>query len=319
MSNNKTILFSAIVLFLAITSCTNEKESISKSIIDSYARAVQEEDEEMIIETFPRIVYFEEYPKIDSIRITEYTEIEGNILAKGTLHFTNGFGKKFDKKIQLLVSTKDSIIVDVLGFLTRKKRNEIITHKKFETFPDLKPSETDYDASYLEKSQIALNRIYGFEYYAQKAIGERTEIKYISSSKVKYSYGVKMGHYNTKIRIDIKNNSDFNINYEYVDNNLGYNYTFSDFTTPNQDKYSPYTEGSWLIKPNESISQSATIEKQQTSEHAKDEISIKPNLGNIEEAMLIVKKYYNSNIIESIIEGKKDYWNEYYNYKIEIE
>ena len=255
----------------------------------------------------------EEFPKIDSIRINEYAELEDNILAKGTLHFTNGFGKKFDKKIQLLVSPNDSIIVDVLGFLTRKKRNEIKAYTPFKIFPDLKLTEADYDASYLEKSQTAINRYFGFEFYARKAIGERTEIKLTSSSKTRYPY---IGYYNTKIQIDIKNNSDFNVNYEYVDDNFGYHYSFPNFTTQNQDEH--YTKGSWLLKPNESISQSATIKEQHTFEHQKDKISIKPNI-DVGEAMTIVKKYYDSKTIESIMDGKKNYWSEYDNYKIEIE
>jgi hypothetical protein len=318
MNIKKTILFSTIALFFVVTSCTNKKESISKSIIDSYVQAVQEEDKGMIIKTFPRIVYFEEYPKIDSIKINEYEEIGENILAKGTLNFTNGFGKKFDKKIQLLVDLRDSTIIDVLGFLTRKKRNEIIAYKTFETFPDLKPSEADFDATYLEKKQIAFNRINGFEYYAQKAIGERTEIKFTSSSKVRYSYGIKMGYYNTKILIDIRNNSDFNIKYEYVDDNYGYNYTFPDFTIQNQDEYGSYTKGSWLIKSNEAVSQSAIVKKEQIFEYEKDKISIKPNFENVKEAMIIVKKYYDSKTVDSIMAGKKDYWNDYYNYKIDV-
>ena len=63
MNIKKTILFPVIAVFLVFTSCTNEKESISKSIIDSYVQAVQEEDKGMIIETFPRIVYFGRIPK----------------------------------------------------------------------------------------------------------------------------------------------------------------------------------------------------------------------------------------------------------------
>ena len=319
MSINKTILVSAVALFFTLSSCDNPKESNTKSIIDSYVQAVQEEDERMILETFPRIVYFDEYPKTDSIKIIEYVELEENVLAKGTLHFTNGFGKKFDRKIQLLVNTTDSTIIDVLGFLTRKKRNEIAKNKTFAEFPDLKPSETDFDAEYLEKEQIAFNRINGFKFYAREAIGERTEIRLSSSSKTRYSHGIKMGYYNTRIKIDIKNNSDFNVNYEYVDDNFGYKYTFPNFETQNQDEYSSNTKGNWLLKPNGSISQTAIIKEQKTIEHQKDKISIKPIIEDFGEAMTIVKKYYDNKIIESIMEGKKDYWSEYYNYEIEIE
>lgn len=317
MSIKKTILFSAVALFFMLSSCDNQKESISKSIIDSYVQAVQEEDKGMMIETFPRIVYFEEYPKIDSIKINEYVEKEENIVAKGTLHFTNGFGKKSDRKVQLLVSTKDSTIIDVLGFLTRKKRNEIAQYKTFKEFPDLKPSETDFDAEYLEKQQIAFNRINGFEYYAQKAIGERTKIELTTSSKTRYSYGVKMGYYNTKIKIDISNNSDFDIKYKYVDENYGYAYTFPDFITKEQDEFSTYTNGSWLINSNEAISQNANVKKEQISEHEKGKISIKPEFEKVEEAMTIVKKYYDSETVDSIMLGKKNYWNDSYNYKID--
>jgi hypothetical protein len=318
MNIKKTILILTVVALYLVTSCSNPNKSISKSvsktIIDSYVQAVQEDDNKMIAELFPKIIYFERYPKIDSIKIKEYDQINKNILAKGTLYFTNGFGKKFNRKIQLLINPKDSIIVDVLGFLSRKKRNEIAEYKIFETFPDLKPINSDYDAQYLEKKQLAFNRVNGFEYYAAKAIGERTELTIEVSSSPKYSYGTIIGYYNTKIRVDIKNNSDFTVNYEYVDNNYDYKYTFPNFESKEQE-YNYETKGNWTIKPNESISQSVKIKGIHTLKHEKSKISIKPKI-NIENAILIVKKYYDGKTIASIMSGKKDYWNDYYKYRI---
>ena len=315
MNFRKTILIT--IVLLTIVSCSNQRKAIAKLTIDSYAQAVQEEDENMIIKTFPNIIYFKEYPKVDSIIINNYTDKDNNVLAKGKLYYTNGFGKMFVKNIELLINTNDSTIIDVLGFLTRKKRNEIINYKYFNTFPDLRPNNTDFDSKFLENRKIAYNRFCGFEYYAQKAIGDRTDLIIKSTSLIKYLSGIKIGYYNTKLHITIKNKSSFTVNYEYIDNNYDYNYTLKDFV--NKEKQEYYTTGNLIIKPNKEISQNVKIRGTKMFKHEINKIIVKPIFDNVEDAISIVKKYYSKQTVDSLMKGKTDYWNDFYNFKIKIQ
>lgn len=317
MNFKKTILIPVVLLIMV--SCNNQKEIITNLTIDSYVQAVQEEDKNMIIETFPNIIYFKEYPKVDSIILNNYEDKADNVLAKGKLYFTNGFGKKFDKEIELLINTNDSTIIDVLGFLTRKERNKIVKYAYFNSFPDLKPKNNDFDSKYLENSQIALNRIYGFEYYAQKAIGDRTDLIIESSSSIKYSYGIKMGYYNTKLHVTIKNKSDFTVNYDYKDGNYDYNYILNDFINKEKQEYSYETKGNLIIEPNKEISQNIKIKDSKTFEHETNKITVKPIFDKVEDAISVVKKYYNEQTIDSLMSGKTNYWDNSYNFKIKAQ
>lgn len=253
-----------LIILLSLTTfffigCGKAKKDLAKSIINSYAQAVKEEDEETMLKIFPDIRYFEEYPKIDKVEIKEMEvdkNAKDNVMALCTLYYTTGLGKNIEQEISLLVNTKDSSIINVLGYLTRKERNEIMERWYFKTFTDLQPKVEDMDVNFVKNDKIAFNRMDGYEYYATKAIGENSEVNIQINQKVRTSYYVKT-YYNTKIEITIKNSSSFDCEYLYKDDNFGYTYEFPSFRKTGIGSMG--CEGVFSVKSGETITQSVLI------------------------------------------------------------
>jgi hypothetical protein len=303
---------------IILIGCGKAKKDLAKSIINSYSQAVKEEDEKTILKLFPDIKYFPEYPKIDKVEIKEI-EIDkinkNNVMAVCTLNYTTGLGKTIEQEIRLLVNTKDSTIINVLGYLTRKDRNEIMERWYFKTFTDLQPKAEDMDVNFVKNDEIALNRMSGYEYYATKAIGKNSEVSIQLNQKVRTYYSIK-SYYNTKIDISIKNNSSFDCEYLYKDDNYEITYEFPSFRKTGIGILG--CEGIFSVKSGETITRSVLIPDESYSPMEKDKISIKPNLESIEidKNKGIVDKYYGEDIKNEIIAGFANYSSTFYDYKI---
>jgi len=305
MKNNLFIKLLLILLFFS--SCNNSKKELTKSIINSFAQAVKEEDEFTMKKTFPSIIYFNEYPKIDKIEIMDLDIHKDNVMALCTLYYETGLGKNIEQKIEFLVNPNDSNIIDVLGFLSRKKRIEMMNSGLFVTFPDLKPNEEEMDVAFAKNYMIAWNRINGYEYFAKKIITEKTKI----DLDIKYNKTLKYGiskYSNVSISLSVKNNSEFECDYLYVDDNFDYEYILDGFKDIKESSHG--FEGSFKLKPSELFIQSYSFKGEHYSPLNKDNIKITPEIFSTEEAIRIVKKYYDKDINEMILKGEKDYLEE---------
>jgi len=312
-----------LILVLTLTtlffiSCGKAKKNLATSIINSYAQAVKEEDEMTMNEVFPDIKYFEQYPLIDRVEITEMEVDKDNVMALCTLYYTTGLGKNIEQEIKFLVNTQDSTIINVLGYLTRKVRNEFLESGYFTQFPDLKPNENDMDVNYVKNAKIAWNRINGYEYYAKKAIGERTKASLNINYKKRLEYGIIERYSNVTINLKISNNSDFECKYSYKDNSVEYQYTFPSPFKSSDKIYG--CEGTFTIKPQETINQSYKFSgSNYMYPLKKEDIEFKLEIGNTDEAIKIVEKYYDEIVKKLILAGEKDFWDDSYHYKIIFE
>lgn len=314
----KTLIILLTFTTLIFVSCGKAKKDLAKSIINSYAQAVKEEDEKTMLKLFPDIKYFTEYPKIDKVVIKDMgidKVNRDNVMAVCTLYYTTGLGKNIEQEISLLVNTKDSSIINVLGYLTRKDRNEIMERWYFKTFTDLQPKVENMDVNFVKNEDIALNRMKGYEYYATKAIGKNSEVSIQLNQKVRTYYSIK-SYYNTKIDISIKNNSSFDCEYLYKDDNYEVTYEFPSFRKTGIGILG--CEGIFSVKSGETITRSVLIPDETYSAMEKDKISIKPSIESIEidKNKAIVDKYYGEEIKNEIIAGLTSYSSLSYDYKI---
>ncbi len=305
-----------LVLPLMMTSCTKAKKELAVKIIDSYSQAVREEDELMMLKLFPDIKYFDEYPKVDKIVINEMQVDKDNVISLCTLFYETGLGKQIEQEIKFLISTKDSSIANVEGFLTRKDRNSILESNIFEIFPELKPSESDMDVNFVKNQTIAVNRRFAYEYYATKTLGEKTKVD-LDVSFNKYSkYGILTYYNKVKITLSITNNSDDTCRYSYNDNNFEYHYSFPKFSKTVDT--SSGSSGYFILGPSETIYQEFIFKGEFMYPLDKSDIKIKPVFESINDAIKIVDKYCTEAEKQVILSGEENLWDETYEYSIEF-
>lgn len=303
------------IVFSLIASCDKRKKELAKEIIQSYAQAVKEDDKDMLIKIFPDIIYFDEYYKVDKIIINDLETNGDKTMALCSLFYETKLGKDHATELSFLVNTKDSTIEDAKGFLTRKDRNDIRSHAFFKIFPDLLPKEDEMDVTFVKNRSIAWYRTNGFIYYAQKAIDARSQVSIDVSQKAYYRYSIPYFS-NHKIDISIENKSDFDCKYEYVDDNIFY---FEKATFPAIIEITEDAIGSkrlFIVKAGETLKQTQEIREETMYSINQNEIKIRPYFKDTEEAINVVKKYYDSFTIDSILKGEKNYWEETYNYAI---
>lgn len=311
------LVIKMIVLSLIIVSCGKAKKELATNLINSYVQAVKEEDESMMFKIFPDLKYFEEYPKIDKVEIIEMKIDNEDVMITGVLFYETGFGKKIEQEIKFLINTTDTTISDVSGFLARKDRSIIMENGMFDTFPDLKPIESDMDVKFVKNKRIAWNRWNGFEYYAKKAIGERTKLV-LNVSYNKYLQYRILDYYNkVKINFSITNNSGDTFKYSYNDDSFDYKYTLPIFKESEDKLFGCH--GTFVVGPSETITQDYNFKGEFSSPLKKENIKIQPYISSVKEAMGIVEKYCNETEINTILSGEYDYWSESYNYTIKSE
>jgi hypothetical protein len=320
--NRKITFLALFAILLIFSSCHKAKKEFASQLIESYSIATQEEDERTMKMIYPKLMYFKEYPKADKIVINEMKIEAENIFATCSLYYETGLGKNVEKELKFQINSSDSIIVDILGYLKRSERNEIIDRWFWEHFNDLKPNQSDYDGQLVKSETLALNRLNGYEYYAMKAIGTNSTVKVKVYQSIVKKYYSKY-YRNTKVTVAITNKSAFDMDYIYEDGNFSYSSNYPTSKNKNSDELDDLLGENEIIihvKSGETVTKKFSIKGEFISPLEKSEIQVKPKLSsiNVDQNKEIIAKYYSEDLT-STIDKNSDYWDKGYNYKIELE
>lgn len=200
-NNYLTILFLALIL----SSCGKDQKLIdSENATLTFFKSVKEGNEDLMKKTYPNISTFDSYYKSDSIKIKESKFVNDSLISVSvTNYFTNGFGKKSTKDIELYL-LPDSLktytkIIDSKG-MTDHNENELYSFavktgciKKTDT-TDVQINEKYLDAYLLSRS-----------YTVDKLIDFMTEVRVVDWSWESGYGGSASG------KGIVKNNSTFDI------------------------------------------------------------------------------------------------------------
>lgn len=316
MKNYLIILLASSVLLFS--GCNGAKKELAKKIINSYSIANKESDKREMARLFPSFDYFDSYPKADKIIVNDLKIDNNLVLATCTLYYQTDLGKQIEQELKFLVNTRDSLIVDVLGYLTNQERRQILERWVWETFKDLKPKPDDMDAALVRNQKTAFNRLDLYEYYAMKAIGDRTAIT-MNVNQSSYTAYYTTQYSNTRISLSITNKSDFDIEYKYEDPSYDYDYNFSAFMK-GRTKMGLSPEGYFLIKSGETLNQSVSIAGEHYYAFDKSKIKITPylDLVYIDKNIEIVNKYCDEQTKKEITDAYYVNSSRKYDYKINI-
>ncbi len=200
-NNYLTILFLALIL----SSCGKDQKLVdSENVTLTFFKSVKEGNEDLMKKTYPNISTFDSYYKSDSIKIKESKFVNDSLISvSATNYFTNGFGKKSTKDIELYLlpdSLKTYTQLNDSKGMTDHNENELYSFavktgciKKTDT-TDVQINEKYLDAYLLSRS-----------FTVDKLIDFMTDVKVVDWSW-KSGYGGSASGKGI-----VKNNSTFDI------------------------------------------------------------------------------------------------------------
>lgn len=307
-------IISLVAVSILFTGCNSAKKNLATNIIKSYALAIKENDEKMQQKLFRDILLFNgEFPKSNTLFINKMEVVNKFIMVHCFLENDNV--KKTDQELIFKINSADSTIIDVLGYLQRKTRNEIIDFWQFKIFTDIKGTVDDMDATLLRKQKKAMSRFEGYDYYAAKSIIDKSEV----------TFNIKQGKYDSfysgaaTITLSIKNNSDTILEYSFYSGDTEYKFEFPAFE-PNHKSSTYSVEGVFKVKAGETLNQTTTVKGVFILPLNKKYIHIKPYLASnhLEDNMKLVLKFCDKKTIESITNGTWDMFTFQKGYQLEF-